>query len=284
MNVYVDMHYIYACYIYIYICTHTIYICYTYYIYIYVHTIYSIYIYIYVYACMHMHIRLHVHIHGHKYIHYTFTLHHSSTRTYPPKHRIQEKGNLTWRPKGTSLNRATKEKHTQVGGSWPGVQGVLRRWGWGRLTLRQSEVFCTQRQWSKTRHFICIHMAMGQKPVPPVNIPIPTKIGSKMGGAPKTPKMVPLVLTHSHIYIYICIHTHTYIYIYICTHLGSLFPEGIQRRAQGLPLQPRFTLAGRFCVAPPLLADGALPLGPRGGISMGAGIASGCLQPLGDTW
>ena len=28
------------------------------------------------------------------------------------------------------------------------------------------------------------HMAMGQNPVSPVNIPIPTKIGSKMGGAP----------------------------------------------------------------------------------------------------
>ena len=27
-------------------------------------------------------------------------------------------------------------------------------------------------------------MAMGQNPVPPVNISIPTKIGSKMGGAP----------------------------------------------------------------------------------------------------
>ena len=27
-----------------------------------------------------------------------------------------------------------------------------------------------------------IHMAMGQNPVPPVNIPIPTTIGSKMGG------------------------------------------------------------------------------------------------------
>ena len=27
------------------------------------------------------------------------------------------------------------------------------------------------------------HMAMGQNPVPPVNIPFPTKIGSKMGGA-----------------------------------------------------------------------------------------------------
>ena len=26
------------------------------------------------------------------------------------------------------------------------------------------------------------HLAMGQKPVPPVNIPIPTKIDSKMGG------------------------------------------------------------------------------------------------------
>ena len=35
-------------------------------------------------------------------------------------------------------------------------------------------------------------LAMGQNPVPPANIPIPTKIGSKMGGA-------PLVLTHSQI-------------------------------------------------------------------------------------
>ena len=32
--------------------------------------------------------------------------------------------------------------------------------------------------------------------VPPVSIPIPTKIGSKMGGEPN-PKVVPLVLTHS---------------------------------------------------------------------------------------
>ena len=34
-------------------------------------------------------------------------------------------------------------------------------------------------------------MAMGQNPVPPVNIPIPTKIGSKMSGAP-TPKWGPI--------------------------------------------------------------------------------------------
>ena len=34
---------------------------------------------------------------------------------------------------------------------------------------------------------------MGQDPVPPVNIPIPTKIGSKMGGAP-TPKWDPIGL------------------------------------------------------------------------------------------
>ena len=38
---------------------------------------------------------------------------------------------------------------------------------------------------------------MGQNPVPPVNIPIPTRIGSTMGGAP-IPKMVPSVLTHRH--------------------------------------------------------------------------------------
>ena len=33
-------------------------------------------------------------------------------------------------------------------------------------------------------HFIDPNMAVGQNPVPPVNIPIPTKIGSKTGGAP----------------------------------------------------------------------------------------------------
>ena len=44
-------------------------------------------------------------------------------------------------------------------------------------------------------------MAMGQNPVPPVNIPIPSNIGSKMGGEFTYPKMVPLVLTHSHIKI-----------------------------------------------------------------------------------
>ena len=36
---------------------------------------------------------------------------------------------------------------------------------------------------------------MGQNPVPPVNIPIPTKIGSKMGGAPTNQNGTPLVLT-----------------------------------------------------------------------------------------
>ena len=41
-------------------------------------------------------------------------------------------------------------------------------------------------------------MAMSQNPIPPVNIPIPTKIGSKMGGAP-TPKWDPIGFdNHSH--------------------------------------------------------------------------------------
>ena len=40
-------------------------------------------------------------------------------------------------------------------------------------------------------------MAMGQNPAPPVNIPIPTKIGSKMGGEFTYPNNgIPLVLTH----------------------------------------------------------------------------------------
>ena len=43
------------------------------------------------------------------------------------------------------------------------------------------------------------HMGVGQIPVPPVNIPIPTKIPTKMGGAPTNQNGIPLVLTHSHI-------------------------------------------------------------------------------------
>ena len=39
-------------------------------------------------------------------------------------------------------------------------------------------------------------VAMGQDPVPPVNIPIPTKID--YNGWCTCPKMVPLALTHSH--------------------------------------------------------------------------------------
>ena len=47
----------------------------------------------------------------------------------------------------------------------------------------------------KSRRPVKSKVAVGQKPVPPVNIPIPIKIGSKMGGAPT--KGMPLVLTRS---------------------------------------------------------------------------------------
>ena len=40
------------------------------------------------------------------------------------------------------------------------------------------------------------HVAMGHKPVPPVNILMIIKVGSKMGGEFTYPKMVRLVLTH----------------------------------------------------------------------------------------
>ena len=46
-----------------------------------------------------------------------------------------------------------------------------------------------------------VYMAMGQNPVPPVNIPLPTKIDKN--GWCTYPKMVPLVLTHSPI-IFFC--------------------------------------------------------------------------------
>ena len=46
------------------------------------------------------------------------------------------------------------------------------------------------------------HMAMCQNPgFGPVNIPIPTKIGSKIGVEFTHPKLLLLVLTHSHIFI-----------------------------------------------------------------------------------
>ena len=41
---------------------------------------------------------------------------------------------------------------------------------------------------------------MGQKPVPPLNIPIPTKIKAKMGLFTYS-KMVALVLPHSHLIV-----------------------------------------------------------------------------------
>ena len=48
---------------------------------------------------------------------------------------------------------------------------------------------CREGYFTSIQAMLALDIAMGQnqKPVPPVNIPIPTKIGSKMGGAP-TPK------------------------------------------------------------------------------------------------
>ena len=48
------------------------------------------------------------------------------------------------------------------------------------------------------------YVAMGQEPVHPVNIPIPTKIGSKMGGTPTNQNGIPLVLTHRHVELRDC--------------------------------------------------------------------------------
>ena len=53
-------------------------------------------------------------------------------------------------------------------------------------------------RWSLS--FPLVDLAVGQNPVLPVNIPIRTKMGSKMGGAPTVPPNgILLVLTHRHL-------------------------------------------------------------------------------------
>ena len=75
------------------------------------------------------------------------------------------------------------------------------------------------------------HLAMGQNPVPLVNIP---KIGSKMGGAP-TPKWDPkTALSHSH-----------FSFGQLCGALAakvqklqarpSMQPDGFQKNGHGVP-------------------------------------------------
>ena len=55
--------------------------------------------------------------------------------------------------------------------------------------LSFSQMYLVTAQW--TRNGRC-QVAMGQNPIPPVNIPIPTKIPTKMRGD-------PLVLTHTQV-------------------------------------------------------------------------------------
>ena len=63
--------------------------------------------------------------------------------------------------------------------------------------------------------------------VPPVNIPIPTKIGSKMGGAP-TPNGIPLVLTTT-------AKSHPPLFHH---PMAFLFSRPIKTQNGGLPLSP----------------------------------------------
>ena len=78
---------------------------------------------------------------------------------------------------------------------------------------RLGEVFCTTN-----------HMAVGQNPLPPVNIPSPTKIGSKMGGA-RTPKWDPIGFDQT------------------ALSMGASFCMGTQMVgfARGVPLKPQKT-------------------------------------------
>ena len=65
------------------------------------------------------------------------------------------------------------------------------RLGLGRQ--RCAEGFAARGAWGSL--FQCPELAMGQKPLPPMNIPIPTKIDQN--GWCTNPKMVRLALTHN---------------------------------------------------------------------------------------
>ena len=82
--------------------------------------------------------------------------------------------------------------------SYCGWKGYSMTQGHGSRGLVMATLHLRRRSGSRCRHDkIHAYIAMGPNPIPPVNIPIPTKMGSKMGGAPKTPKWYhgPLVLT-----------------------------------------------------------------------------------------
>ena len=60
----------------------------------------------------------------------------------------------------------------------------IRPVAWGPLVPSHAYAPGSSRLERPTEHRLLIHIAqaMGQNPVSPVNLPIPTKIGSKMGG------------------------------------------------------------------------------------------------------
>ena len=73
---------------------------------------------------------------------------------------------------------------------------------WARTQKLASRVNGLLQSWRKRTRRIPVEVEIWpwvKSQIVPVNIPIPTKIGSKINGWCTYPKMVPLVLTHGHI-------------------------------------------------------------------------------------
>ena len=76
----------------------------------------------------------------------------------------------------------TTSQHSTLGEPWSIIRHQRTRSppGWTGL-VRATQIGWSGKLITYTYRYR-LHLAMGQKPGPPVNIPIPAKIGSKMGG------------------------------------------------------------------------------------------------------
>ena len=127
-----------------------------------------------------------------------------TTRKVGSKYSCCEKGQtFPEHPSRMAGGRVRREIGTLAMSELRQLLSSLHKHRFGGLRLLGSRPPAASLYTSGDKHLVASaenvpEVAMGQNPVPPVNIPIPTKIPTKMGGAP-TPKWDPkTVLTHSH--------------------------------------------------------------------------------------
>ena len=143
-----------------------------------------IYLHIYIYISTYIYIYLHIYIYTYIYIHIYIYIYYFRALLRPASQRAHDSDYVCVFSNADMWSRKPM--------SLPLEACLMTRISWGQIrrsSLRSS--CCVPRSVQPS------HLAMGQNPVPPVKIPIPTKIDKD--GWCTYPKMVPLVLTHSHL-------------------------------------------------------------------------------------